>query len=95
MGGVINGTYLDIASLPVAEVKARTERSPWPQRRPPAERVPQRQPPPESAPPPTLVLFAATTPGEADPLATGAVAALADATAPLCSGLATDSGVIC
>jgi len=52
MGGVINGTYLDIASLPVAEVKARTERSPWPQRRPPAERVPQRQPPPESAPPP-------------------------------------------
>ena len=54
MGGVINGTYLDIASLPVAEVKARTERSPRPQRRPPAERVPQRQPPPESAPPPTV-----------------------------------------
>jgi len=56
MGGVINGTYLDIASLPVAEVKARTERSPRPQRRPPAERVPQRQPPPESAPPPVARL---------------------------------------
>jgi lipopolysaccharide export system ATP-binding protein len=52
MGGVINGTYLDIASLPVAEEKARTARSPRPQRPPPPANVPQRQPPPESAPPP-------------------------------------------
>jgi lipopolysaccharide export system ATP-binding protein len=42
MGGAINGNYLDIASLPVAEVKARSRR--------PSPR--SRQPPPESAPPP-------------------------------------------
>ncbi len=52
MGGVINGTYLDIASLPLAEEKARTNRSPQPQRRPPPETVPQRQPRPERVPPP-------------------------------------------
>jgi hypothetical protein len=45
IGGVINGTYLDIASLPVAEAKARTKPSPRPQRKPPAP-ISQRQPPP-------------------------------------------------
>jgi lipopolysaccharide export system ATP-binding protein len=53
IGGVINGTYLDIASLPVAEAKARTKPSPRPQRKPPAT-VSQRQPPPENAPPPAV-----------------------------------------
>jgi lipopolysaccharide export system ATP-binding protein len=65
MGGVINGTYLDIASAPAAEPKARSKRPP-PQRRqrpperppperPPPERPPQQRPPPaESAPPPAL-----------------------------------------
>jgi lipopolysaccharide export system ATP-binding protein len=60
IGGVINGTYLDIASAPPAESKARGKRpppSPQPapqqrrQRLP--ERVPQQRPAPaESAPPP-------------------------------------------
>ena len=53
IGGVINGTYLDIASLPVAEAKARTKPSPRPQRKPPAT-VSQRHPPPENAPPPAV-----------------------------------------
>ena len=53
IGGVINGTYLDIASLPVAEAKARTKPSPRPQRKPSAS-VSQRQPPPENAPPPAV-----------------------------------------
>jgi lipopolysaccharide export system ATP-binding protein len=53
IGGVINGTYLDIASLPVAEAKARTKPSPRPQRKPPAP-ISQRQPPPENAPPPAV-----------------------------------------
>jgi lipopolysaccharide export system ATP-binding protein len=65
MGGVINGTYLDIASLPVAEEQARSRRpSPRPRRSPqPVQRQPQQpepapqskpQPPPQSpaAPPP-------------------------------------------
>ena len=54
IGGVINGTYLDIASAPAAEAKARSKRPPQaasPQR--PPERAPQQRPPPvESAPPP-------------------------------------------
>jgi lipopolysaccharide export system ATP-binding protein len=50
MGGTINGTYVDIASVPAAEQKARSR--PAPRRRPPPENAPQRQPPPESAPPP-------------------------------------------
>jgi lipopolysaccharide export system ATP-binding protein len=42
MGGAINGTYLDIASLPAAEEKkSRGKR--LPQRRPPAESIPERQ----------------------------------------------------
>jgi lipopolysaccharide export system ATP-binding protein len=53
IGGVINGTYLDIASLPVAEAKARTKPSPRPQRKPSAS-VSQRQSPPENAPPPAV-----------------------------------------
>jgi lipopolysaccharide export system ATP-binding protein len=53
IGGVINGTYLDIASLPVAEAKARTKPSPRPQRKPHAP-ISQRQPPPENAPPPAV-----------------------------------------
>jgi lipopolysaccharide export system ATP-binding protein len=44
MGGAINVTYLDIASTPAAEEKARSKR-PSPRRRPSAEKVPQRQPP--------------------------------------------------
>ena len=53
MGGVINGTYLDIASAPAAEPKARSKRPPQQRRQqqPPA-RAPQRAPPAESAPPP-------------------------------------------
>jgi lipopolysaccharide export system ATP-binding protein len=56
MGGVINGTYLDIASAPAAEPKARGKRPPPPppqqRRQRPPERVPQQRPPPsESAPP--------------------------------------------
>jgi lipopolysaccharide export system ATP-binding protein len=50
MGGAINGTYVDIASVPAPEQKARSK--PLPRRRPPPENAPQRQPPPESAPPP-------------------------------------------
>jgi lipopolysaccharide export system ATP-binding protein len=53
MGGVINGTYLDIASAPAAEPKARSSRPPQQRRQRPPERAPQQRPPPsESAPPP-------------------------------------------
>src|SRR6202521_6235176 len=53
MGGVINGTYLDIASAPAAEPKARSNRPPQQRRQRPPERAPQQRPPPsESAPPP-------------------------------------------
>ena len=60
IGGAINGTYLDIASLPAAEQKARSKqqpprpRPPRPSRppRPPPENAPQPQAPPESAAPP-------------------------------------------
>jgi lipopolysaccharide export system ATP-binding protein len=65
MGGVINGTYLDIASLPPAEKKARGKPPPRRRRPPPPpteplpprqplapEVVPPRQPPPESVAPP-------------------------------------------
>ncbi len=46
MGGAINGTYIDIASLPAPAEKPRSRRPP------PPPRVPQ--PPPESAPYPQL-----------------------------------------
>jgi lipopolysaccharide export system ATP-binding protein len=61
IGGAINGTYLDIASVPAPEHKARTRRPPPPPPPPPPpqqprrrlpENVPQRQPPAESAQPP-------------------------------------------
>jgi lipopolysaccharide export system ATP-binding protein len=66
MGGAINGTYLDIASVPAPERKARSRRPPPPQapppqppqpqpRRRPPDNVPQRRPPAESAPPPPPV----------------------------------------
>ena len=44
MGGEINGTYLDIASLPPSVEKARGKRAPRPKRPPerPAERQPER-----------------------------------------------------
>ncbi len=58
MGGAINGTYLDIASLPAAERKARGKPPPPRRRRPPpppepvAERQPQPQRQPQPPPPP-------------------------------------------
>ncbi len=53
IGGVINGTYLDIASAPAAEAKARSKRPPQQPRQRPPERAPQQRPPPsESAPTP-------------------------------------------
>jgi lipopolysaccharide export system ATP-binding protein len=62
IGGTINGTYVDIASVP-AEPKARSRRAPPPPPPPPPqqrrqrspERQPQQRPPPpsESAPPPS------------------------------------------
>ncbi len=51
MGGPINGTYIDIASAPVAAVEKARARRPLPRRRPSPEKAPQRQPPGESAPP--------------------------------------------
>ena len=52
IGGVINGTYLDIASAPAAEAKARSKRLPQQRPQRPPERTPQQRPPPaESAPP--------------------------------------------
>jgi lipopolysaccharide export system ATP-binding protein len=50
MGGAINGTYLDIASVPAAEQKTRAK--PRRRRPPPPKNAPVRQPPTESAPPP-------------------------------------------
>jgi lipopolysaccharide export system ATP-binding protein len=50
MGGAINGTYLDIASLPAAERKARGK--PPPRRRRPPEPVAERQPQPQRQPQP-------------------------------------------
>jgi lipopolysaccharide export system ATP-binding protein len=58
MGGAINGTYLDIASLPIAEEKARSSKRPPPRARRPRPPV-QRQPPPDAPPPQPL---AATAP---------------------------------
>jgi lipopolysaccharide export system ATP-binding protein len=56
IGGTINGTYVDIASVP-AEPKARSRRPPPPppqrRQRPPERQPQQRTPPPESAPPPS------------------------------------------
>jgi lipopolysaccharide export system ATP-binding protein len=53
MGGEINGTYLDIASLPAKAEQARGERLPRRQRRPrQPENGRQRQLPPENEPPP-------------------------------------------
>ena len=53
MGGAINGTYLDIASGPAPEGKARSKQPPPPPqprgRRPP-DTVPQRPPAPDSGP---------------------------------------------
>ena len=50
MGGAINGTYVDIASVAVNTEKARSAR---PQRRPPPhDNGPQRQPPPPDNDPP-------------------------------------------
>ncbi len=47
MGGAINGTYVDIASVAVNTEKARSARPQQPQRRPPPhDNGPQRQPPP-------------------------------------------------
>ncbi len=48
---MINGTYLDIASLPATE-KARSKRLPRPQRQPPPESGPQRRPSPGNGPHP-------------------------------------------
>jgi lipopolysaccharide export system ATP-binding protein len=49
MGGVINGTYVDIASLPApAPAKARAKAPPPP----PPERQDRQPPPPQAAPPP-------------------------------------------
>jgi lipopolysaccharide export system ATP-binding protein len=55
MGGVINGTYLDIASAP-AEPKAKSKRPPQQRRQRPPEHSPQQRPsapaPAAAAPPP-------------------------------------------
>jgi lipopolysaccharide export system ATP-binding protein len=54
IGGVINGTYVDIASVPTRAESARSPRAPKPSRRPPAappSDEPQRQPAPPNAPP--------------------------------------------
>jgi lipopolysaccharide export system ATP-binding protein len=52
MGGAINGTYLDIASRPAPERKARSKQPPPPPPRPrrPPDGAPKRAPSPESAP---------------------------------------------
>jgi len=44
IGGAINGTYVDIASLPAAAAKARSKRSSRPQREPRPENGPQPEP---------------------------------------------------
>jgi len=53
IGGAINGTYLDIASLPAAE-KARSKRPPRPQRERQPENGPRPEPPPDNGPPQPL-----------------------------------------
>jgi lipopolysaccharide export system ATP-binding protein len=53
IGGAINGTYLDIASLPAAE-KARSKRPPRLQREPQPENGPRPEPPPDNGPPQPL-----------------------------------------
>ena len=54
MGGTINGTYLDIASGPAPERKARTKQPPSPPPQPrtrrPPDSVPKRPPAPDSVP---------------------------------------------
>ena len=71
MGGAINGTYLDIASGPAPEGKARSKQPPPPQqprgRRPP-DTVPQRPPAPDSGPkrPPPPETFAPPRPRRQD-----------------------------
>jgi len=54
IGGAINGTYLDIASLPAAAEKARSKRAPRPQREPPPGNGPEREPVPENGPQPPV-----------------------------------------
>ena len=71
MGGAINGTYLDIASGPAPEGKARSKQPPPPPqprgRRLP-ETVPQRPPAPDSGPkrPPPPETFAPPRPRRQD-----------------------------
>jgi lipopolysaccharide export system ATP-binding protein len=71
MGGAINGTYLDIASGPAPEGKARSKQPPPPPqprgRRPP-DTVPQRPPAPDSGPkrPPPPETFAPPRPRRQD-----------------------------
>jgi lipopolysaccharide export system ATP-binding protein len=55
MGGAINGTYVDIASVSINIEKARSTRPQRQPRTPPPENGPQRQPPPESRPQPVRV----------------------------------------
>ncbi len=50
MGGAINGTYVDIASVPANSESARSTRPQRPPRAPPPENGPQRQPAPETRP---------------------------------------------
>ena len=50
MGGAINGTYVDIASVPANTENARSTRPQRQHRAPPPENGPQRQPPPETRP---------------------------------------------
>jgi len=50
MGGAINGTYVDIASVQANSESARNARPQRQHRAPPPENGPQRQPPPESRP---------------------------------------------
>ena len=54
IGGAINGTYVDIASLPAAAGKARSKRSPQPQRGPQPENGPQPEPLAEDVPRPPV-----------------------------------------
>ena len=54
IGGAINGTYVDIASLPAAAGKARSKRSPRPQREPQPENGPQPEPLAEDVSPPPV-----------------------------------------
>jgi lipopolysaccharide export system ATP-binding protein len=67
MGGAINGTYLDIASTPTPEEKARSKSPQRPQRQPerPSTRQPDRQPAPRNGPP--VVLPQRRTDGSAPP----------------------------